>query len=389
MDTVMTPPPIRTADNAFANHTMRSRAPKIIRETAHINDDFPPQVKAQLEALAAGMESDRPVPPLVTSAPDHAHWRSAYLAHDGDTWLDTEWFYAETFYFRHIVEITGWFETGRDPYAPKKREELDTPALWRALDQALTTRDADVPSDHKLTDLIEAALWGNSIDLSYAQAAAHGTTRDPSDLLIDDTSTVVDHLHATQLNGHIDIIADNAGTELALDLVLVDALLDGWTDNVRLHIKQHPTFVSDTIRTDVLDFLTLLRARPNSAQRALGDRLSAALAEGALELIPDWFWNSSHFLWQHPNLNDLFRGSSLVISKGDANYRRLLGDAFWNATTPFSEVVAYLPAPTLALRTLKSDPIVGLKAGIAARLDAEDDKWRSNGKRGVIQFKKG
>ena len=32
------------------------------------------------------------------------------------------------------------------------------------------------------------------------------------------------------------------------------------------------------------------------------------------------------------------------------------------------------------------DPIVGLKEGVAERLDKEDAQWRVNGKRGVVHF---
>jgi hypothetical protein len=39
----------------------------------------------------------------------------------------------------------------------------------------------------------------------------------------------------------------------------------------------------------------------------------------------------------------------------------------------------------VALRTMKSDPILGLAAGTRERLDAEDPGWRVQGRRGVIQ----
>ena len=81
-----------------------------------------------------------------------------------------------------------------------------------------------------------------------------------------------------------------------------------------------------------------------------------------------------------------FRGAALVIFKGDANYRRVVGDALWPPETPLASVVDYFPAPLLALRTLKSDPVVGLPAGLAARLDGVDPDWRINGKRGVIEL---
>jgi len=42
-----------------------------------------------------------------------------------------------------------------------------------------------------------------------------------------------------------------------------------------------------------------------------------------------------------------------------------------------------LPAPLLALRTLKSEPIVGVSAAAAGALDAADPSWRVNGRRAV------
>jgi hypothetical protein len=87
-----------------------------------------------------------------------------------------------------------------------------------------------------------------------------------------------------------------------------------------------------------------------------------------------------------PHLERLLAGAKLVILKGDANYRRLVGDAIWPAETPFVDVAAHFPAPLLALRTLKSDPVVGLPAGLVAQLDGIDRGWRVNGRRGLVQF---
>ena len=52
-----------------------------------------------------------------------------------------------------------------------------------------------------------------------------------------------------------------------------------------------------------------------------------------------------------PELAETISRASLVISKGDANYRRLLGDAHWDPATPFAQAVAYFLAPLVALRT--------------------------------------
>lgn len=87
-----------------------------------------------------------------------------------------------------------------------------------------------------------------------------------------------------------------------------------------------------------------------------------------------------------PNLHRALQKAALVIIKGDANYRRMVGDAIWSTDTSFKAVVDYFPAPLLALRVLKSEPIVGLPRGLAQTLEAVDNEWRYNGQRGLIQF---
>ncbi len=394
------PPPIRTdSSNAFARNTMQSRVPAIIRDTMRLNPALPDDIHDKLAALARDSETDAQISMITYPAPDYNGWRAAYLAHDGDTWQNTDWFYAETFIYRHLIEIVGGLATGYDPFAAKKREEYASAALWSALDRVLERAfDPDFPPKDKLYTLIHADLWANSIDLSYALAASHGSARERDHLLVDDADSAVDHLLASR-GGDVHFVLDNTGTELALDLVLVDALLDGHTDTVTLHVKAHPTFVSDATRTDVLEFLSLLRERGRSPERVLGDRLSGAISDGRVDIRADWFWNCPYFMWEafQPNaaaalLNTADLAAQLsaakaVIVKGDANYRRFVGDALWDASTPFADVVGYFPAPVLMLRTLKSDAVVGLPDGLAEKLNRIDPHWRNNGKRGVIQFK--
>jgi hypothetical protein len=76
-----------------------------------------------------------------------------------------------------------------------------------------------------------------------------------------------------------------------------------------------------------------------------------------------------------------------VISKGDANYRRLLGDRHWAFTTPFEGIMSYFSAPVLVLRTCKSNVMCGLAAGQDEALMGEDPDWMTDGQWGLIQFK--
>ncbi len=370
------PPMIRTdPTNAFAHHTMRVRVPAILRQVRDLNPDYPPAIHRALEALAQGMEGNAPIPPLDLPAPDYEGWAAAHAAHAGDTWLGTDWFYAENFAYRLVIQAVRWWETGRDPFAPVKHEEERGDALWQLVERSWPP--ARSPQE-RLHALLHDALWANRIDLSYATAAQHGLAVDQEDLLVDDSAQAVQRL--LRAPGPVHLVADNAGRELAMDLLLAAALLDGVAEQVFVHLKLHPTFVSDATPADLLRFLD----RMQSAD--LGRRLRAALDAGRLRLAPDLFWNSSALLWDMPpRLARLFSGARLVIIKGDANYRRLVGDALWPPETPFSAVVAYFPAPLLALRSLKSDPIVGLPPGLAPRLDALDPHWRTNGQRGVLQ----
>jgi uncharacterized protein with ATP-grasp and redox domains len=378
------PQPIRTDESdAFAHHTMRVRVPRIIRETQELNPDYAPEIHAALDALRIGMESDAPIPMI-----DDPVWTKLCARHEGETWLDSEWFFAEVYFYRLLIDAVQWYEGGRDPFAPKKIAEIRSEALRKALEFALA-----VPADeYRLAELLLHALWGNRIDLSYAVSAAHGSTWEEDDLLVDDRQAAVDHLLARE-PGEVHIVLDNAGTELAMDFALVDGLLDGYAERVVLHVKRHPTFVSDATYDDVLTFLSEMTGRGDltkgfgDAAKEVGTRLQSALLDGRLLVEPDIFWNTAWFLWEMPpRFETLFARAALVIFKGDANYRRIVGDAVWKADTPFADVTAYFPAPLLALRTLKSNPVVGLPAGMAEALNGVDADWRTNGRRGVAQL---
>lgn len=73
-----------------------------------------------------------------------------------------------------------------------------------------------------------------------------------------------------------------------------------------------------------------------------------------------WYWC---FIRAHCSLlllllrakQELGDESSMVFVKGDANYRRLIGDRLWPTDTPFPDVAGYFPARLCALRTLKAE----------------------------------
>ena len=132
--------------------------------------------------------------------------------------------------------------------------------------------------------------------------------------------------------------------------------------------------------------IAAIKAKPVTSMQTLAARLESFRADNRLLIETDLFWNSSRFFWEMPPaLQQELAQPHLIIIKGDANYRRLLGDSRWLTTVPIADAAPYLPAPFVALRTMKSDPIVGLQPGQAEVLDQEDSEWRVNGRRGMIQ----
>lgn len=393
------PPPIRTdQSNAFANNTMRVRLPAIIDETIALNPDYPPEIKIRLRRLRNDIASGARIDDIeLAPAGDAEAWSKALqrqrdIVGGEPTWRHAEWFFAETFAYRCLIEAARWRENGRDPFLPKKLEELHSDALWQLIERGYEPLDS--PKD-ELPRSVEFALWGNRIDLSYAASMERGAEIGADDLPVDDREALLAYLSESRMfweafrgRASVHIVADNAGSELAMDLALSETLLRHVTPSVVIWLKTHPTFVSDATPADVWMMLAEMEGRgPKPA--ALARRLRAAWAEKRLRFLPHPYWNSSRFLWDMPApLWQQLNGARLVIIKGDANYRRAVGDCIWNAHTPFSDVVNYLDAPALCLRTLKSDPVVGLpSAETAAELDSHDPDWRVNGKRGLMQFK--
>ncbi|HYS35263.1 MAG TPA: ARMT1-like domain-containing protein, partial [Pseudonocardiaceae bacterium] len=108
--------------------------------------------------------------------------------------------------------------------------------------------------------------------------------------------------------------------------------------------------------------------------------------DGRVTVYTHWFycapWSFHHM---SPDLAREFESVSLNVLKGDLNYRRLVGDCDWPATTPFAQTSAYFPGPVAALRTLKSDVVVGLDTATLSTLDASGESWRTSGTHGLVQ----
>ncbi len=392
------PDPIRSdIPGTWAYGTMSERVVDIARRTLVENDFSAIQVE-RIRALIA----DIPQAPLrhldQDGAADSQEWKSYTQPYLGQDWLEAPWFFTETYFYRRLLEATGYFGSGpgkeQDPFAFQKEHGLEVSKdVINTLTERLHHWLADGFQRSHLAALLAIDLWGNRADMSLwpADEGAQPSQADWEALeehtLVDDSDQVTAYLDQNK-GGQVDFIVDNAGLELVSDLVLADYLLATDAVNlVNLHLKSHPTFVSDAMKKDVRYTIDFLANSEDEATAAMGARLRHELANGRLALQTHPFWTSPLALWQMPpDLRQDLAQSTLIISKGDANYRRILGDRYWPYTADFQKIMAYRPAPFLALRSLKAELAAGLSTEQIERLDREDPDWMVNGRWGVIQF---
>ncbi|MFE7524380.1 damage-control phosphatase ARMT1 family protein [Kitasatospora sp. NPDC057542] len=372
---------------SFAHGVFHERHPKLVRQ---VLDALPygPRERAAVERLL--VESTTGVlEPLGADAPDGTRWLAWGEGLWGRPWAEAPFLWAESYFYRRLLEATGYFRPGVwqgvDPFAPFKAAELGGPAV----DEELAALDGldGLPEDRRAKALVSSALWGNRADLSFRiTAGAQGATA--SDLAADDGALLRAALErAGSTGGPVCVVADNAGRELLPDLVLIDHLLaHGLAARVVLYVKPQPYFVSDATMADVLAALGRLRTASSPAAGAVGGRLWRALGGGELVVRTHPFFCAPLPFHDLPaDLRAEFAGAALTIVKGDLNYRRLVGDRLWPPTTPFAEAVGHFPSAVAALRTLKSDVIVGLDAATVARLDGTGTPWRTDGRHAVVQ----
>lgn len=378
------PDPVRTdGKNDFARRSMAERLPNIFDEVLERNPDYAPDIQADVRALRAGIVNDESMSLFDAPAPDWDLWARRYAPHEDESWLGTDWFFAETFAYRHLLDACRYWTTRRDPFRPYKEEEIHSDALRETVGDALADEGS---RREQVGRRIVNCLWGNRMDLSMKSVLEQGTSAKDEHLLANDVPEVVDHL-IEHSPGHVHVLMDNAGTEEAFDLALADVLLqEGLSQSVTLHVKMAPVLVSDVLGGDVFWLLDVMESYDGPVGR-LAERVRGAIEDGTLRIVPDFFWNTDGTLRDiPPRLENCFDGAQLVVSKGDANYRRITNDAIWPEDATLSDAAGSFPAPLLALRTLKSDTLVGVDPDTRHRLDAEEENWKTKGTYGVAQF---
>lgn len=467
-----TPQSVTSDPNSFASDSVRKRWPVIL--TSAIDDVYravsaatDPETQAegkkiieQIATLKYEIEHDRKLTPI----PDDGFSDEikAYNKEIEDlgtpNWFDVPWLFSECYMYRRLstffILTKHWknydlfARQKMDTFRSSRPAVLELASKYKEFIQQLSankevTHNAQA-EELMFTEMFEICLWGNATDLSLLTnltyediqklQGAEARKAAEKNILVNDLPRAYQILKKAQAEGkkerRVDIVLDNAGFELYVDLILAGYLLSsGLATHIVLRPKSIPWFVSDVLPSD---FSALLSAVANpralyetaSEDEKLQDKTPEPLsksaeedlqfvfqewagfhAEGQIILRPNRYWTAGGSFWrlphENPELLEELKPAELVIFKGDLNYRKLTGDAWWDPTTPFTDCLGPMGPSSgvnvLSLRTCKADVVVGLPAGKDEELraleggggDSGQRRWAWHGKWAVVCLSEG
>ena len=334
--------------------------------------------------------------------PDVPSYNAELSARSPTTWFSVSWLFAECYLYRRLHTLFSRSQSWRnhDVFAKQK---ISTFASGRAsiLELAKRYRELTIAEQNSNAVMLDASkspeeqkseaqkllfheltmvcLWGNATDLSLLTSltyediqklqASRAKEESEKNVLVNHTEAAFEMLDAARRSNptkerKIDIVLDNAGFELFVDLILAGYLLSsGLATRVTLHPKSMPWFVSDVTPPDFASLLNAL-AEPdeffskhkdskqaethheplNEEQREdvsfMFNHWAGLHGEGKLGLRGNGFWTTQGSFWRIPTqeqaLWEDLKESELVIFKGDLNYRKLTGDV--SSSKPFYSV---------------------------------------------------
>ncbi|KAJ3297470.1 hypothetical protein HDU79_003552 [Rhizoclosmatium sp. JEL0117] len=421
-------------EGGFARPTVLNRWPVIVTDVINAilksdrSQDEGSKIIAELSKLKYEMAREKPLARLQS-----ASWNKAIETYFPDTsFFTTSWLFAECYLYARIDEAINsqpaW--RGFDPFLESKQsgfKDLSAKVAAIAETQHTLVKLAPTASTEAfrvhLRDLLLLSLWGNATDLSMFAGLSEAQILEMRKDASGESNIISNHLDEIVAyvedafpkagNGRLDFVLDNSGFEQFSDLILADYLhQSGRVSKTYFHCKTIPWFVSDTMPQDfdwllsALDNPLSFFFSPNASSKValeypttllqeLATRWRTYISTGAWVITSDevWctFWAHHHLPTVAPKVFKDLAESQLVIFKGDLNYRKLIYDCKFPATTPFADAIGDVRGlrAVVSLRTNKSDPIVGLAEGVEQRLEVEGvTDWRWSGKLAVVEFYK-
>ncbi|CAI5451314.1 unnamed protein product [Caenorhabditis angaria] len=427
-------------EGTFAYTTVKDRWPKIVTKlvdllktgikdiVTDIGEEADGDVRSILEVLSKLrylIMTDKPLENLIDNADDAMMWNGMLqelrehdmqLEQETVTWYRADWLFVECYLYRYIYSAVystvkmrefDYFQTNKRDSFTDHIGQIEESCAYLL---PIIAEDAPVHETFGLATMIKMSLWGNRADMSLTggdnltleQSSMNASAQRDKFILVDNIHELTARVLFPLLkrrgeqpaNRRIDIVLDNAGVELVGDLLLAEYFISmGFADQVHLHGKSFPWFVSDVTRGDFNWTLEQLQINGESCSK-IAERLKQRIADGQIIFENHRFWTYPHAYCDMktvcPDLYEELQTSSLAIFKGDLNYRKLVGDRDWDLDTSFNTALrGFEPCPVFALRTLKAETVAGLGKEVINELIRqydEDNSWMTSGEYAVCQL---
>ena len=363
--------------DSFAYYTLKKRLPSIVDLVIESNH-FTEKTNTQLLSYKKSLENG--VIGFVNGRAIEGAWESQYI---GQKWSNVPFYKLEAYFYHFLLHACDYFTHFIDPFGNIKKADLQKyDSVLISILEELDDLDKSTAGLNKAIERrIDLTLWGNMADLSQLHYNRQHA-KEPN-ILIDDKKELLKIIKGQNLS--IDIILDNGGLELFSDLILAEFLACSG-HQVTLHAKSDPMFVSDVIESDIKIILEYLRAHGNTNLNNVAEDISYYIDEGGIQIMSNIFWNLPKYFNEMPtDLSSHFGRSDLLIFKGDANYRRIFGDRVIPHHRSPNDLAAYLGVTSFAIRTLKSEILLGIDEGMVKDIEAKEKNWLTNGQFGIIQ----
>ncbi len=355
-------------DSGFARKTQRVRLPSIVRRVLADWPEVGKEERGKLERLAVSLERDESIEEVPGKGLD-LPW--------GQPWSSLPFLHCEVLFYFALLDAWGFFAAGhancrKDPFERQKQQSKA--ACEQAMRERLEGEKVEVET---LEEGLLASFWGNKTDLSLHSLAEARLEKsgEMATILVNDLAQLTGHIErCLGPLSRVDVVVDNYAFELFNDLMLCRWLLRNRAcREIHIHCKAFPIFVSDATRLDVCDML-----------------LHAGVSHLPIVVESHPYWNSQHewFSQMPADLSASLAAADLCIVKGDANYRKLVGERRYPSSFSFASAVSYFPCSAVAaLRGIKCELVVGVPEEVAAA-QRPSPGWTNDGSRGVIQFAK-
>ncbi|KAH8253910.1 hypothetical protein KR032_007546 [Drosophila birchii] len=374
---------------------LRNRESDIIKECGDYAHFDLKRTVWSLELLREDMLKNREFDIFRVKSPDLKLWNGFLTAlfEDKRQWFSAVWLHAECYMYRRIWSIFQRSDTLVDYDYFGDQKMMATKKASQVMRSILGDTRQLKRSKDNFQRLLKLSLWGTRNGSMFEISLDEIVAEVNADLLADQSAAVWRDLRRAYDPVYVDIVTDNAGLELFTDLVLADYIIRcRLAQRVRFHVKAMPWFILDATHRDFHWLLEFFREHKNPEFQTFASGIQQHMQNRSIILCEkSYFWTSGYDFSRmkavQPCLYVHLSEASLVIFKGDLNYRKLLGDINYKSTDSFADCLrGFLPTSVCALRTIKSDLYCGLALCQVEWLKEDDPDWVQTNEKAVIQL---